>query len=301
MWTRSEKQEYISKRWNNKMFRRVDVFACDQCSGIFTKGFKSAHSTNSALTFCSKKCNKISRSTGALAKKWKKTKLEKYGVEFSSQVDGASKKMIASRIERTGAAGPSDKNSISNDKFKTTMLERYGSESPLQADVCKEKFAKTFQERHGTSNPFNNDSPFRKREYLVKGGQVGYRATARKKNGWILSKPELMLVNWLKQRYGENDVEQQKKVDHGIRKPWLVDVYVKSIDTYVELDGVFWHGLDNPYEQLHESGKKAFDRDRKQDIWFKENQMKLVRITDKEFLASHKNKDFSDIVAKLGG
>lgn len=101
--------------------------------------------------------------------------------------------------------------------------------------------------------------------------------------------------------FGYDDIEQQTLVKHGTKKPWLIDAYVKSLKTYVELDGEFWHGLDKPYEKLHSNGKAAYDRDRRRDAWFEANNLKLVRITDKEFLAAQKTGDFSEIVVKFGG
>lgn len=72
---------------------------------------------------------------------------------------------------------------------------------------------------------------------------------------------------------------------------WAIDFYVKNIDTYIQFDGVYWHGLDRPIEIIAE-GKTARDiqiyrkylTDRIQDEWFKTMNLKLVRITDKQFL-----------------
>jgi hypothetical protein len=61
----------------------------------------------------------------------------------------------------------------------------------------------------------------------------------------------------------------------------------RSIDTYVQLDGVYWHGLDRPIELIAEHRTKRdvqihkkWATDREQDAWFAERGMKLVRITD---------------------
>jgi hypothetical protein len=44
-------------------------------------------------------------------------------------------------------------------------------------------------------------------------------------------------------------------------KKWNVDFYIPSIDTYVQLDGVYWHGLDRPVEVIKESKESKSVRD----------------------------------------
>jgi hypothetical protein len=93
-----------------------------------------------------------------------------------------------------------------------------------------------------------------------------------------------LLVN----QYGESNVLRQVRVT----PYWIVDFYVSSIDTYIQFDGVYWHGLDRPIEQIKESGTFGHIRDasiyrkwcvdRQQDKWFLETGKKLVRITDQE-------------------
>lgn len=69
-----------------------------------------------------------------------------------------------------------------------------------------------------------------------------------------------------------------------------VDFYVPSIDTYVQFDGVYWHGLDRPIDIIAE-GRTARDvqiykkwlSDREQDAWFLAQGMRLARFTDAEY------------------
>lgn len=88
--------------------------------------------------------------------------------------------------------------------------------------------------------------------------------------------------------YGSDNVERQ------VTPPgthWPIDFYIKSIDTWIQFDGVYWHGLDRPLEiitkyrtkrdaQIH----KKWLTDREQDKWFEEHGLKLIRITDKQFI-----------------
>lgn len=109
---------------------------------------------------------------------------------------------------------------------------------------------------------------------------------AKFNQGVATSKPETRLDRILRQHFGDDDVHRQIKV--GL---WRTDFYVKSIDTYVELDGEYWHGLDRPLAELEASMSRT-DRkilgthhsDQMQTQWFADNSLRLVRITDHEML-----------------
>lgn len=87
-------------------------------------------------------------------------------------------------------------------------------------------------------------------------------------------------------QHGVDNVERQVRVHK-----WPIDFYVKSIDTWIQVDGVYWHGLDG---QLEEHRKRAaldkrsriivykWETDRRQEQWFAERGMRLIRITDKQ-------------------
>jgi G:T-mismatch repair DNA endonuclease (very short patch repair protein) len=114
--------------------------------------------------------------------------------------------------------------------------------------------------------------------------------------------------NLLCEIYGAQDVERWKSY-HG----WSFDFYIQSLDVYVQFDGVYWHGLDRPIEEIansmNESDKgiyKKWKRDRKQDEWFDANSMKLVRIIECEFKSFKSNDDKKTLIeskirSALGG
>jgi hypothetical protein len=215
--------------------------------------------------------------------------LERYGVEHSSQVPGASEKMIVTRIARTGAAGPSDPISTSNPAFKETMIERHSVDHPSCSTVVKEKKVRTYRDRYGVKNPFSAGSPFRKHDDHVKGGQAGYRALIKRLGDTALSKPEALMAKFLREHYGNDNIDQQVEVQHGKTKPWLIDFKIITMNTYVQVDGVFWHGLDRQYEELHETKRAQYDADRQQDEWFRTRGIKLVRVSDRDILSSGAN------------
>ena len=69
-----------------------------------------------------------------------------------------------------------------------------------------------------------------------------------------------------------------------------VDFFIRSHNIYVEFDGVYWHGLNRPLEQIRQSQTKRdvsifakWQDDRQFDVWCKNNNLNLIRITDEQF------------------
>lgn len=91
------------------------------------------------------------------------------------------------------------------------------------------------------------------------------------------SKPEERLHELLIERFGQDDVDH-----HVIVEGFRIDFYVKSINTYIQLDGSYWHGLQQPYDQLKGTPKAKYDRDRRCDAYFTQAGLRLVRIVDTE-------------------
>jgi hypothetical protein len=73
-------------------------------------------------------------------------------------------------------------------------------------------------------------------------------------------------------------------------KGWPIDFYIKDINTYVQFDGVYWHGLNRSLDVIAEYKHprdvqihKKYLTDREQDKYFNENELKLIRVTDAQF------------------
>ena len=299
MFSRSREVDCINHRWNTPYTKLIDVYICDECGNEFDRPHSTIPNTN--LTFCSRECNKKTRSTGTLAKLWKEIKLELYGVEYSSQVSGSAEKMIETRKEKYGTSAPIHYDPDISAKWKHTMCEKYGVDHPSKNDEIKEKKRQTYQIRYGVNCPFSSGSIFRDEGACVRGGQAGYRALIKKLGVDGLSKPEKDVALLLFDYYGQSNVKQQIILDHGGCKPWLIDFYIIPIDIYVEVDGMFWHGLDVPYDQLHPNQQKKFNDDRYQDEWFKLHNKCLIRITEDEVNMCRSLNDWSSIISKFGG
>jgi very-short-patch-repair endonuclease len=98
------------------------------------------------------------------------------------------------------------------------------------------------------------------------------------------SKVEDKIYELLISIYGENEVERQHSANG-----WAIDFFIKPTKIYLQVDGAYWHGLDRIPEIIKESKKlrdlyifKNIEKDNKQNKWFLENNLKLVRITDQQ-------------------
>lgn len=78
----------------------------------------------------------------------KKTCLEKYGVEFTGQLDSVKQAVSNAALNRTDE----ERNSIS-EKRKQTNIEKYGVENPIQNEEIKKRIEETCLKKYGTTNP----------------------------------------------------------------------------------------------------------------------------------------------------
>jgi len=204
------------------------------------------------------------------------TFLEKYGVEVASKSDVVREKIsetkqtttqeekerIKAKVrDKIASRTEEDKHKI-REKAKRTMIERYGAECSFQSPMFKERS--------------NSTEACRKRfETMKRNGTYGK------------SKPEDELFKILCDNYGVENVVRQVMLPE---TRWPIDFYVVPIDTYIQLDGVYWHGIGRDVNEVAEYKTKRdvmihkkMSIDLAQNEWFKANRKTLLRITDKEF------------------
>jgi hypothetical protein len=166
-------------------------------------------------------------------------------------------------------------------KCKSEHLATHGVENPSQRLDIKEKKKETTRKNFGVDCALQlsrTHSASWTKEIRTK------RHNTMKKNGtYGKSLTEDSFFAALKMKFV--DVKRQVSVND-----WSIDFYVADIDTYIQFDGVYWHGLDRPIEMIKEfrspRDKVIYDtwkRDRKQDEWFLSHDIKLVRVTDEQF------------------
>jgi DNA-directed RNA polymerase subunit RPC12/RpoP len=116
-------------------------------------------------------------------------------------------------------------------------------------------------------------------ETIIKGHET------RKRNGtYAKSSGEDALYKFLCEKIGQFDIERQVNVNG-----WRIDFHIKSVDLYVQYDGIYYHGLDVTFDVLVSRatlrGKSigvltTFLRDCEQRDWFIQNKLKLLRVVE---------------------
>lgn len=185
---------------------------------------------------------------------------EKYGLEVVGgfQVPQIQNKIQATCVKNFGVENPFASHEIQR-RISATNLERYGSAIFVQSKYAKSKI-------HGTE-------------------AQARRAELFSTTGHYSSATENQFYQYLCLQFGSMNIKRQVFV-----KCWSIDFYVRRYCIYIQFDGIYWHGLDRPIKIIENSESpcdraiaKAYYRDIEQNVWFKKNNLKLIRITDREF------------------
>jgi len=217
------------------------------------------------------------------SQKRKETCLQKYGVECARNNPDIKRKLEETCLQKYGAKSPLGAQSIkqkikdsciekygveyqiasqeTRNKIHKTNMERYGVELPLQSQEIRGKAQKTIIEKYGVDNVFQLSSVIAKcntPDSIKKGFET------KKRNGTCnTSSYEESYYQMLIGLYGIDNVYRQYGQDK--RYPFNCDFYIKSIDTFIELN-LFWtHGThpfignDEDIELLNKMRKKADD------------------------------------------
>lgn len=236
-------------------FRKVGVFTCDHCHQTFEVEHNLQPKLKRRHHFCSPLCQ------------------------------GNARKANGCLNYVYGLFDPKNNNRA---KAKKTMIERYGG-CTFASKMLRTKCAQTMVERYGAA--YTMKSPMLRAKYDFASSAKKRHETMKQNGLYGKSKPEDRLYELLREQF--NNVERQ-----AIVHKWPIDFYVKSIDTYVQFDGVYWHGLDRPIELIAEHKTKRdvvihkkWLTDREQNQYFKDHNLKLIRIRsidhlDREILTS---------------
>ena len=208
------------------------------------------------------------------------TSQQKYGVTHVMKLKEVKDKAQKTYIENNGGLGFASKSVYEN--FKKTMFETYGVDHPMKSDEIKSKvdWKEWFRKMHET---------------MKKNGSYGSMS----------SKTENAFYELLASYFSVDAIDRFVNVNNHI-----VDFYIKQLNTYIQFDGEYWHGLDRPLEEVKKNAEisrrakgiyTGYFKDREQDKWFAEHNIKLVRITDKDFNNALKNNNFDIIIEKIRG
>lgn len=242
-----------------KRKRKEITLECDSClKQYIANDYQRERALKLNHHFCSIECKNKSLSNGFLKTSIEKTFINKYGAT----------NFVAS------SSGREKLNKVVNDK--------YGVSSVLSLDTIRNKIKETCIEKYGNETYVGSEDWKSKCDF----DQIAQKAWQTKlKNGsYTKSLPEERLYKILTTFYDINSVQRQVSV---IRR-W-VDFYITILDLYIQVDGVYWHGLNRDIEIIKQSNtlqdKKIYKqilRDEKLNNYMMINNFKLVRITDEE-------------------
>ena len=185
---------------------------------------------------CNKKCQNIYSKTEEFKEKRKLTNTERYGTENYTN----KQKQKETCLERYGVEHYS-KTSSFKESFKETCLERYGTENAMMSDIIKEKSKQTFIEKYGVeyysqSKEFQNG---------LKSMMLKSHETKKKNNSYTKSKKEDEIYYFLIEQFGYSDIIRQYRDERYYNKItknlFACDFYIKSLDLFLEYDGIWTH------------------------------------------------------------
>ena len=165
------------------------------------------------------------------------------------------------------------------------FTERLGVAYPMQSAEIRAKTVATCRERYGVDNV--QQVPEIKHKSCVT--FLKNLEDGQKYHGVWTSKSEDAFFAKLIEHFDPTDVVRQKRVTE-FSSMGAIDFYIKSIDTYIQFDGAYWHGLNRDIEEIKKSltsrdiGIVAhWKSDRAQDAAFQARGLRLIRVSDVEF------------------
>lgn len=251
--------------------------------------------------------------SGEVKQKIKETLVMKYGVDHPQRSVDIKSKTEETNLRKYGCRNPAQSDVVKS-KMRSTCQERYGTDFVFQSENFKSASQQTSQRKfgvshhskrvefrraigenlklhrqawkmsmmrnHGVNSPLklkkvrevcNNDESMMKR-----------RETMHRNRSWTTSKPEERLYEILLQKYSE--VQRQVPVGR-----WVMDFYIPETDTYVNLNGSYWHGRGKTREELLASPSprdkvilSTVERDLLREMWFRESGRNLIIIWEDE-------------------
>lgn len=185
-------------------------------------------------------------------------------------------------ITRYGHENPFGSTTVQQ-TIKETLLEKHGVEHSSLIPGIGEKRKQTYRERTGYEHPFKTPASLAKLRSPAT--NIKRHETMKRNDTYGKSTVEDTAYETLLQTFP--NTQRQVNING-----WAIDFYVPEVDTYVQLDGVYWHGLDRP-RSIIEASQSPRDkvilstliRDKQQNIWFAAHDLKLVRFTDQQQIA----------------
>ena len=208
--------------------------------------------------------------------KTKQTCLNKYGVEYISQLDEIKEKKKKTNLEKYGVEyyfQTEDKKI----KEKETNLKKYGVEYASQSEIVKNKIRETTLKKYGVEYVFQCDKVKEKIvQTRIKRYGVVYPST---------SKSEKELLAYISEIYGGVIVANDYVALDGRE----IDIFLPELSIGFEYNGDYWHMNPNKYSEdaynsvTHLTAKETWDKDNAKIELAKAKGIKIVVIWESEW------------------
>ena len=270
----------------------VENFKCPYCGGV-RKLNASALANTCGSPECMHKCqidskielhrNMSNEKKKEIIEKMKKTCLERYGVEYSTQSEIMKEKTNKTKEEKYG--NPFFTN---QEKRKKTNIDKYGGVAPLCNETIKKKMEETNLKKYGVKNVFQSEEvkqaiketnikkygveyPMMSKEIQSK---VDYpeavfkQIISKKRNGTLhTSSHEDNIYEWLLEEFGS---VKKQYMDERYKNPYTnlkfkCDFYLPEYDLFIEYQGIYHHGRE-PFDENNANHQNILNEWRKRSL-----------------------------------
>lgn len=288
-WVNNKKRETINKTMSNDKLKKIIVDkrknTCLSIYGVDNPMKSECVKSRAKNTNLERYGVENVFESELIKKRIEETNMIRFGVKHNSNNPDTVNKRKKTSLERFGVECRLSSADVRK-KAQDTMIKKYGVQYGFQSKIIDEKISDTMLEKYGVRYGFQS------KEILDKchspEAKLKRHKTMKANGTYGKSKSEDEFFELLCKRFGEDNVERQVNING-----WSIDFKVN--DTYIQFDGVYWHGLDRDIEVIKEFKNprdkviyKTFLRDQEQNNWFAQQKIKLVRITDHEFKRNKK-------------
>lgn len=206
----------------------------------------------------------VKQNKDEILEKRKATNLKVYGFEFAQQSEKVKEKQKNTCLEKFGEV-TNLKTEDTKNKSKQTCLRKYKVEHYSQSDDFKTKYKRTMQAKYKADNYFKTEEF---KGFVIQHSdeieQKKYN-TRKKNNTTNTSSAEKRSINLLKTKF--DDVVTHYKSDF---YPFNCDVYIPSLDLYIEFNYHWTHG-EEPFDKdnAEHLSRLKFWKDKSEEINFK--------------------------------
>ena len=240
-------KEFTPKDFNDVYCQGKHYKTCEICGKEFEIDVKKEKDTRTCSSECKGKLMSQNHDYEQGSKTYKKTMLERYGVQNAMLMEGAVDKIKQTNLERYGTEWYTQTEEY-RQRVKQTDLEKYGVEHHLQSEEVIAKREQTNLEKYGSENIFSSEIG---KQLVREGLQSKYgvinpsqnaesksKATRNAKNSKLELKICALLDNYNIQ-FARHYFLKSDNMSHEF------DFYIPQYKLLIDADGLYFHGYLN--------------------------------------------------------